>query len=121
MTDPFLAILVLIILTTLVLAVVLPIVALVISIRSSRKLTEHLAQLRQSPAVDSFEPKVSTSESITASAIQELYVRIDNLESALGFTSPIQEPPGSPEKPEYPSRPQVFVCGKSHYGRPRHR
>lgn len=107
MTDPFIAILVLIILTTLFLAVVLPIVALVISIRSSRKLTEHLTQLRQSAAVDSFEATVNTSESMTASAIQELNLRIDKLESALGFTSPIQEPPGSPEKPEYTSRPQV--------------
>ncbi|HKZ81538.1 MAG TPA: DUF2339 domain-containing protein [Pyrinomonadaceae bacterium] len=83
MADLLILILTIIIVAAVVSAVVLPIVALLISISSRKKLTEELSKLRASSVQVLGSSSSNSSEGALLAAIQQLKVRIEEIEMAL--------------------------------------
>lgn len=81
--DPFELIIFLIVLSLLALGFVLPIVALVLAITTRRRLNKEIARLRSSLPTDLAQHLSSSRPDSTAAAIQQLEVRIDQIETTL--------------------------------------
>src|SRR6266496_2121010 len=89
MDQLIIPILLLLVFAAILSAIVLPIIALVISIRSRKKITEQVSRLQvQSPPLTSalIEPPVS-GQGHLAAAIRQLNTRVEKLEAALAAHS----------------------------------
>jgi uncharacterized membrane protein len=90
-------------------AIVLPIIALVISIRSRKKLNQQISRLTQTtPIPGAFQHLPISDGTLLAAAVQQLEARVENLEAALtAHAIPIPIPSPIPNVVEAHSKPAI--------------
>lgn len=107
MDDLVFPILALVAMALIIAAIVLPIIALVISIHSRNKLNQQLSRLAQTPPVPgTFQQQPTSDRALFAATVQQLDARIRNLEAALtahAISIPnIEEAPSKPVTQQTP-------------------